>query len=237
MTTINKFGRALDCDANVATDIWDGADGVTSTDVWVAPTQARKHDIVSTSTDDTAAGSGMRTVRIWGLTDWESPEVSEDVTLDGTSNVETANSYVIIHRMKGLTFGAGENNAGIIKATAQTDSTITAAIQTGECQTEMAIYGVSARHVFKVYEVVARMLKGTSNVTADLRLLCMENPGDSDAGWVTKEIFPLGSTTPLHRVYPEKSPKTLEGPCIVKLQVNSDTNNAQVVGCFDGELV
>jgi hypothetical protein len=46
---INKFGFALDADSGVPTDIWDGADGTTSTDVWEPPTQARTHDIASTS--------------------------------------------------------------------------------------------------------------------------------------------------------------------------------------------
>ena len=63
---INKFGCGPDCDSGIATDVWDGADGATSTDIWVAPTQARVHDIVSTQAadDGSPVGTGMRTVRI-----------------------------------------------------------------------------------------------------------------------------------------------------------------------------
>ena len=90
---INKFGEALDADLSVDTDIWDGADGTTSTDVWVAPTTARTHDITSTSANDDGEGTpltGARTVEVYGLTAWNTAEVSETVTLNGTANVATA---------------------------------------------------------------------------------------------------------------------------------------------------
>ena len=77
-----KFGQALDCDSGVPTDVWDGADGTTSTDLWVPPTTARLHDLVSSSaSDDNAAGVGMRQVQVFGLTSWSTEEVSEVVDL------------------------------------------------------------------------------------------------------------------------------------------------------------
>jgi hypothetical protein len=137
---IFKFGKALDCDSGVPTDIWDGADGVTSTDIWVPPTVARVHNLASSSdADNGGTATGMLTVRIFGLTDWDTAEVTEDVTLNGTANVATVNSYVIINGMRGLTFGSGETNAGIITATAVTDATITAAIQVGRGSSAMCI--------------------------------------------------------------------------------------------------
>ena len=74
---------------------------------------------------------------------WASAESSEDVVLNGVAPVNTVNSYVIIHRVKvipvGSTYGI---NLGTITATAAVDVTITAQINIGLGQTNMAIYGV-----------------------------------------------------------------------------------------------
>ncbi len=78
---INKFGRASNVD-QVPTDIWDRADTTSNQAIWIAPTAARVHDIVSTSIADTAtAGAGARTIIVRGLVDWTTPEVSEGQTI------------------------------------------------------------------------------------------------------------------------------------------------------------
>jgi hypothetical protein len=234
---VNKFGKALDCDNNVNTDIWDGADGTTSTDVWVPPTQARTHTIASTDADDTDGGAGMRTVRIYGLTSWASGEVSEVVTLNTGSPPVTSNSYVIIHRMIGLTFGATESNEGIVTATATTDGTITAAIQAGEGQTQMVIYGIPSTQTLQIKKVRADVPKagGVSGVSIDCKLLVKENADQSDAGFINKEQFFFSDTIPLNRHY--DIPKSIIGPAIVKLQVNTDTNDTDVAGGFDAYII
>lgn len=236
---VNKFGEALDCDSGVDTDIWDGADGVTSTDVWVAPTTARIHDLVSASVNDDGSpvGTGMRTIRVFGLTGWGTAEVSEDIILNGTTNVPTVNSYVIIHRMVGLTFGSLGGNAGIITATAQTDTTITAAIQVGEGQTLMAIYGVPSTQKIAILRSVYTVLKigGGASAKADGTLLVKENADQADAAFVTKERFQFVDGAPYVRdIHP---PVVFNGPCIVKMQVNSNTANTVATALFDAYVV
>lgn len=232
-STVNKFGEALDCDNGIATDVWDGADGTTSTDVWVAPTTARTHDVTSASAADTSAGTGARTVRVYGLTGWGAAEVSEDITMNGVANVATANSYVIVHRMKCLTFGSGETNAGIITATAQTDATVTAAIQAGEGQTLMAIYGVPSTQTLCVTGVYATVVGLASPIVAGT-MWVMENADQSDSGFVVKDRASFSQANPWKRVY--GPPKCFAGPCIIKIQALSDTNNAQVEASFDAYL-
>ena len=239
ISTINKFGAATDCDNGVATDIWDGADGTTSTDVWVPPTIARVHDIASGSANDTSAGTGARTVEIFGLQTWGSVETSEIITMNGTTNVATSNSYVIIHRMKVLTWGSGGVNAGIITATAQTDSTVTSAILTGNNQTQMCIYGVPSSQKLRVTEFGCEVVKSSaSTILAEGEVLIMIDPntnvGNNNA-WTNVESF-ISKSDVTKWKHQYKVPKKFDGPCIVKLQVTADTDNTTIMGYFDGVL-
>lgn len=91
--------------------------------VFTPPTTYRIHDIVSTSANDTAAGTGLRTVRIYGVT--SSGFETEDKTMNGLTNVPTTKSYIDIYDIVPLTFGSGGTNAGVITATAAAPGTVT----------------------------------------------------------------------------------------------------------------
>ena len=231
---VNKFGRNSDVDTGtVPEDIWDGGR------VWVPPTTARIHDIASTSIADTAAGTGARTIRVYGLTSWSTEEVSEDVTLNGTTNVPTSNSYVIVHRMQCLTFGSGGTNAGDITATAQTDATVTAQITTGYGQTLMAIYGVPSTQAFYTSQwyidmnAVAAAANGAS-----LDLLVNDRADQSDSGFVVKHHLGLYGSGSSHISHPFIPPFKITGPAIIKAQCDVvDANNTDLSAGFDGTLV
>ena len=240
VSTVNKFGEAIDCDNGVETDVWDGADGSTSTDIWVPPTTARVHDIESDdSDDDNSGGTGARTVQIFGLTSWDTEEVSEIVELNGTTAAETENAYVIIYRMRVLTWGSGGVNAGVITATAQTDGTVTAAILAGNNQTQMCIYGVPSNKKLRLSKVYAGIVKGTGNTQrADGELLVMTDPETNAANntaWTNKENFQLVEANPPWK-HDYKEPKKIDGPAIVKIQVVTNSNNTKCTGGFDGTM-
>lgn len=69
--------------------------------------------VSSSSTDDASAGTGARTVVIYGL-DNDHNEVSETVTLNGQTAVTTTNSYTHVNSMSVATVGSGGSNAGIV---------------------------------------------------------------------------------------------------------------------------
>jgi uncharacterized Zn-binding protein involved in type VI secretion len=79
------------------------------------PTVASVLKISSSSANDTAAGTGARTVAIFGV-DADYNEVSESVVLDGQNSVNTGNSYLYINGFYVTTAGSGGANAGNINA-------------------------------------------------------------------------------------------------------------------------
>lgn len=149
LTHINKFGRNPDCAqaasstaVNIGRSIWDG--GIAGAVNWLEPTQARTHQIVSTSANDGAGtNAGARTVEILGL-DENYALASEIITLNGTGDVPTTKTYTMIYRMIVRSAGATGWNEGTITATADTDNTVTAQITIGNNQTLMTQFMIPA---------------------------------------------------------------------------------------------
>jgi hypothetical protein len=202
--------------------------------IWVAPTQARIHDIVSASASDDGdpAGVGARTLRVFGLTDWDTAEVSEDITLNGTTNVATANSYVIIHRMRVLTKGATNVNVGNITATAQTDNTITAEIYAGQGQTQMLIYGIPSTQAAYMSSFWAGLNKATEGA-ADIYLLENPEPNNELLNFLIKHTFGLKSLGKSYVRQPFDPYHKIPGPAIIKMQGRGTPANMDVGAGFD----
>lgn len=239
VSRINKFGAAPDGLQTTATDVWSRSDSTPTQQIWLAPTAARIHAIVSTSTSDdgSPAGVGARTIRIYGLKTWADAETSEDITLDGTTPVNTANSYVIIHRMKVLTSGATSINVGTISATAATDNTVTAVILAGDGQTEMAIYGVPSTQTFYLKRWGASIGKGNTTISANFKLLVNENASTQTTNFIRKDDINLVSTgtSGISRIY--DIPPSFAGPCIVKVQGIASAADTDATSGFDAYIV
>jgi hypothetical protein len=241
-STIDKFGRAPSGIQTTATDIWDLADATPTSQLWVPPTQARIHNLSSSSAEDGAGGAtGALTVRIYGLTSWSTLEVSEVVPLNGTGNVATANEYVIIHRMKVLTAGSADGAVGIITATAQTDGTVTAAILPGPGigQTRMAIYGVPSCCKLLIYGYVASQLRATAGQTiaTNISLLVNESPNTNLDLFLGKETDALFGSGDSSEPRPYFVPKPVDGPAIVKFQAAASAADTDLSVRFDALLV
>lgn len=243
---VNKYGRATSGIQVTATDIWDRADAAQTQQIWVAPTVARIHAIASSSDSDGKTGApssvGARTIRVFGLQTWSAAETSEDVTLDGTTPVNTSSSYVIIHRMKVLTHGTAGPNVGIITATAATDGTVTAQIGAGNGQTEMSIYGIpSTQKAYMTKFDVSAHNTGNPSVVieTDFELLVNEHPDvdETSAAFLIKAnvgLIATGSTT-FPKTY--DPPFRIDGPAIIKFQAIATTADTEGVAEYDLILV
>lgn len=158
----NKFGRNPAVTA--AEDVW--ATGGT----WAAPATASTVNVASASADDTAAGSGARTVRISGLNE-NYLEVMETLTLNGTNNVLSVNSYWIIHRAIVLTAGSGATNAGAITLTSTAAGTpVLSTILATMAQTQFGIFQVPAGKTAYIDVIQACFQNTTNDTITDVNL-------------------------------------------------------------------
>ena len=103
-----KFGFNPDVDDSLET-VW-AQGGLYS---YLASASVLK--VSSSSTSDTSAGTGARTVELFGL-DANYDEISETITLNGQTAVNTTNEFLRINRMVVKSAGTGGQNAGVIYA-------------------------------------------------------------------------------------------------------------------------
>jgi hypothetical protein len=132
----------------------NNAVGQANETIWIGsslysfPTSASVLKVSSSSADDASTGTGARTIQIQGLNAAYEP-VTETVTLNGLTPVNTTNSYIRVNKMVVLTAGSGGTSAGFIYAgTGDVDAGVPAVIvnQTGLIanETESAFYSVPA---------------------------------------------------------------------------------------------
>lgn len=218
-----KFGRNPDVDTGAYEDIWDGGS------TWVGPTQSRIHAIASTNANDADAGTGAQTVHIYGLgSDYLNQD--EVVTLSGSTAVNTAKSYTMIHRMVVETAGSGGTNAGTITATAAVDGTVTAQISLGAGQTLMAIYQVPGNNKGFLERYYASMNNVVTAISGDVSI--QVKPFGSGS-WQTKHTLGLMAqgTSLFDYHFPialELNPKDT-----VRLRAQVSANNVDMTGGFD----
>ena len=138
-TQVNKWGSNFDIDT---------ADAALGQVVWPVPATTQQYvfldsaelaEIVSTSTDDSASGTGARTVKVY-YQDSNGIEKSTTITLNGTTVVALPEKVLGVFRMKIASSGSGHTNAGDIKVLSQATGNILAIIKAGIGQTQIAVY-------------------------------------------------------------------------------------------------
>lgn len=137
--------------------------------------------VSSSSTADTSAGTGARTVELFGL-DTDYNEINETITLNGQTAVNTTKEYLRINRMIVRSAGSGGANAGVIYAGTGTVTTgvpanVYASVNgvTGANQSLMALWTVPAGYT--AYILQYDISNGTtSNTPAVCKLILAVRP-------------------------------------------------------------
>jgi hypothetical protein len=137
--------------------------------------------VSSSSTDDTSAGTGARTVQLYGL-DADYNEINELVTLNGQTVVNTTQSFLRINRIIVRSAGSGGANAGVIYAGTGTVTTgvpanVYASVNgvIGANQSLMSLWTVPAGYT--AYMLQYEVSNGTtSNTPAVCKLILAVRP-------------------------------------------------------------
>jgi len=163
--------------------------------IYSYPPSASTMTVSSSDVNDTSAGTGARTVQIFGL-DASYNEASETITLNGQTAVTTVNSYIRMNRALVLTAGSGGVNAGnIYVGTGTVTSGVPANIYTiingnGSNQTLQAFWTVPAGYTAYIYQ--SNISTGTSsNTPAILTTFLVARP--FDGVFNTKEVITLST--------------------------------------------
>jgi hypothetical protein len=153
----NKFGRNPDVDA--AEDIWDGGGDYTGFPTSTLETVT----VISSSTNDAAAGTGARTMRIFGL-DGSFNQIQEDLILNGTSGVTSVNTYRRIYRAFVLTAGSGNYNAGTLTIRhTTTTANVFSVMPVATNIAQITSYTIPAGYTGYLKNIVITMLDTTAN--------------------------------------------------------------------------
>jgi hypothetical protein len=203
-------GHTSFCQFGINTNVAQSAETV-----WIGssdysfPAAASVIKVSSSSANDTSAGTGARTVLIEGLNaDYAS--VSETVTMNGQTAVNTTNSYLRVNRMLVLTAGSGGASAGTIYAgTGTVTSGVPAVVvnQTGSAanESESGFYTVPAGFTAYIYRYTIASGNATANAYSTFKLAI--RPYGGVFGIKSYLIIPANNTFECEAAFPNGVPE------------------------------
>lgn len=226
-TTWNKFGYNDDVDTGGEEII--GSFGGTFNVMTTADTL----DIVSSSANDAAAGTGAQSILITGI-DANSLAQTEIVTMNGLTTVTTSNTWLGVNRVVVLSSGTSDSNEGTISIT---DTTGTfgnqAEMPVGTSVTEQAIFHTQINHNFLSDWLVINVRKtgGGSAPRATIRGYSYSRVTDTRYEVFTYRIDASVENTIEFR---PSQPFVIGGREVLYFTAETDTNNTVISCRFSG---
>jgi len=197
----SKFGRNPAVGTTGFDTIWNGGGKYTGFDAVVAETVT----IVSASADDASAGTGLRTLRLYGL-DTNGVEQTEDIILNGITVVTSTLLYLRLDTAKGLTAGTLGYNVGDISiAQSTTTAVIFAVVPATYNSTMIAAYTIPSNKTgYLIVQRAAIANKNAATVAIRMQIrqpssvfnVAGEAAMNSVGTGYVEQIFPVPQTLP-----------------------------------------
>jgi hypothetical protein len=217
---VGKFGRNFDVDAATSPEdlIEEGGE-----QYWAAA--AAILQVTSSLAADAAAGTGMRTMRIYGV-DGDYREIVEDVTMNGLTIVNTVQEFLRVNRAHLLQVGSGLVNAGNISIGDGTG--VLAYVAAGAGQTQKAAYTIPAGYQkLRIKNIKSNLFAtGVQGEWVDVRLLTRED----GSGW--RERWNSGSGDSFYYDSDTDGVGVSEKTDVVLKAANASADNLSVNGAF-----
>lgn len=222
-SVLTKFGQNRTVNA-ILQDLWDEGG------IYQFPSSATIMSVSSSSANDTSAGTGARTVQIYGL-DANYNEQTETISLNGLTGVNTTKSYLRIYRMIVRTAGTTENNDGNIYIGTGTitdgkPATVYGLIDIGYNQTLMAIYTVPAGKTGYLFRIT---MSSFSSQDSEVRLLVRPYG----------EVFQTKNSEQIKQLAFEHNfmPFKIEEKSDIKFSAKTKASTAEITATFQMVLV
>ena len=181
-------------------DIWEGGG------VYPFLAAAATLAVSSASAADTAAGTGARTVLVSGLNSSYNT-ITETVTLNGTTPVNTVNQFLRVNLFTTVTSGSGGVNAGDLTLRVTGGGTIQSIARAGYGFGRSAIYTVPAGFTFFMTSAVFSILQSGIDNLATFGIAQRSSTGNLriPIEFQVSSNAPYMHNTPEGIVFPEKT--------------------------------
>lgn len=141
--------------AGTPADVWEGGG------TYPFPVSAQSLEVVSSSANDTAAGTGARTVTIICLDASYVQMAAQVVTLNGTTPVAVPNACLRVNLFTTTTSGSGQSNAGDLTLRVAGGGTTLGLIRAGYGFSRQCVYTVPAGNTLFISSAVMTILSAS----------------------------------------------------------------------------
>ena len=217
-------------------DVWEPNTADTGDLVYI--TSATTIEIDSTSTNDTSDGTGLRTLLLQGIAALGSAQ-QEVITMNGTTEVLTANQYLRGNSMVGLTAGSVGWNVGNVIASAADDG-IQCEMDATESISQNSHYTVPLGKTFHVTQLEFNTAKAAAGQDAKVEFKVYVRSGGDGKAWLQlfDKVLDTADATELdvNLPFPSSDAQAVERTDF-RIRIDTDKDNTQARTRMYGYLI
>lgn len=192
---------------------------------YTEPSAAAQVEVVSSSVQDAAAGTGTRTLRLTYYDDSMNGPFTEDITMNGTTAVPTVATNVrFIEKMETLTIGSNGTNVGTITVRHLSDSPVYGTIAASDGITYWGHHYVASGKQC----CISRIFSGTQGASGSVFMRSFTPlTANSFEKQITARLRTI--TAQPSQIFDIEPVLWIPGPARVSLWVQPDANTANTV--------